>query len=106
MYDHERIGGNLRTISAILSFCRALTDYFLSDLGFIEPLFTWNNKKEENNKIQECLDRAAAISIRRNLFPSFSVEHLDFNMSNDRPLLISLENLRVPDPRKKKVVSH
>ncbi|PON50110.1 Endonuclease/exonuclease/phosphatase [Parasponia andersonii] len=53
----EKIGGNDRSIAAILSFRIALADCDISNLGFSGPLITWNNRWGDVANIQERIDR-------------------------------------------------
>ncbi|KAK3225932.1 hypothetical protein Dsin_005794 [Dipteronia sinensis] len=66
----------------------AVEDYALADIGFSGPMFTWNNKRDGKDNIQEILDRFLANFQWRDQFPNNRVEHLGFNSSDHRPILL------------------
>ncbi|KAA3467020.1 reverse transcriptase [Gossypium australe] len=61
----------------------------LSDLGFSGQWFTWNKENLAGNNIRERLDRGVANTKRWELFPSYSVEHLQHNISGHCPILLN-----------------
>ena len=62
----------------------------LLDLGFSGPKFTWTNKRDIGNLIQERLDRCWATPSWKVLFPEANVSHLARINSDHCPLLVKL----------------
>ncbi|KAK3193164.1 hypothetical protein Dsin_024474 [Dipteronia sinensis] len=87
----EKGGGSDKSISEKLAFRHTVEDCDLIDLGFSEPSFTWNNKREGRKNIQERLDRFLADFLWRDRFPQVKVEHLGFHSSDHRPLLLHFD---------------
>ena len=73
------------------NFREALEDCGLKDLGFVGSCFTWTNKRSHPNFIRERLDRCVGHLDWRNLFPYFTVMHLDFWKSDHKPVILSFE---------------
>ena len=57
-------------------------------MGFVGPAFTWSNRREGSRLVSERLDRCVAIVGWQEMFPGFSVVHLDFWNSDYRPVAI------------------
>lgn len=64
-------------------------DCNLSDLGFSGPRYKWNNKRDGKSNIQERLDRFLANDHWRDNFWQAKVDHLGFNSSDHRPILLN-----------------
>ncbi|KAK3221474.1 hypothetical protein Dsin_008499, partial [Dipteronia sinensis] len=80
-------------VAAILSnsfpkFRQAVEDCDLVDLGFSGPSLTWNNKRDGRMNIQERLDRFLADNQWRDRFLDIRVDHLGFNVSDHRMILL------------------
>ncbi|KAL5819516.1 hypothetical protein ACOSQ4_023358 [Xanthoceras sorbifolium] len=94
--DSEKMGGSFRLDSLIRNFRSLLYDCDLFDLGFRGPSFTWSNKQEGSNLIQERLDRCLCDLSWHCLFGESKVTNLGFWRSDHRPIL--LEVLEHPSP--------
>jgi len=84
---NEKAGGSERGRGQILKFRRALEDCRLDDMGNVGPKFTWNNRRDGADNVQERLDRFVATQSFRDLFPLAGVENLGFNNSDHRAVL-------------------
>ncbi|KAG8638026.1 hypothetical protein MANES_15G185432v8 [Manihot esculenta] len=62
----------------------------LTDMGFMGPVFTWNNRRNEFFNIQERLDRSLVFVNWCNLYPNAFVQHMEDMGSDHRPLLLSI----------------
>ncbi|PON70948.1 Endonuclease/exonuclease/phosphatase [Parasponia andersonii] len=74
-----------------MEFQLALSKCGLSDLGFVGPMVTWNNKKDGLAKVQDRLDRSVCSNDWRCLHPSAVVNHLDSGGSDHRAIILFLE---------------
>ncbi|KAL5819223.1 hypothetical protein ACOSQ4_023065 [Xanthoceras sorbifolium] len=83
-------GGLPRAINQIRNFREALNDCSLGDLGFKGPPFTWCNGRTGASLVQERIDRGVCNVEWLDLFPSSSVDHLDYWRSDHRPLLVNI----------------
>ena len=61
------------------------------DLGFHGPKFTWVNKRDTGQFIEERLNRAFANSGWRGLYPEASIDYLARTNSDHCPVLLCLE---------------
>ncbi|TXG67205.1 hypothetical protein EZV62_008480 [Acer yangbiense] len=57
----EKLGGSEKAIRDIIQFRQAVEDCDLIYLSFSGPMYTWNNKREGRENIQERLDRAISL---------------------------------------------
>ncbi|TXG59697.1 hypothetical protein EZV62_014270 [Acer yangbiense] len=88
----------LRDVNLLPWVFRQATDNCdLMDLGSSGPFLTWNNRREGRDNVQERLDRFLADSAWRDKFYNANVEHLGFNSSDHRAILLRLN--RVPSSR-------
>ena len=55
--DNEKLGGNGVCLNRALDYQRCMDYCSMIDLGFVGPRFTWTNKRDLPNLIQERLDR-------------------------------------------------
>lgn len=69
-----------------MNFCNMI------DLGFSGPIFTWTNRGDVSDLIQQCLDRFWANQAWNLLFTEASVTHLPRISSNHCPLPFNLSN--------------
>lgn len=76
----------------MINFWEAVFDNDLSDLSHEGPLYTWSNKQDGIKHIQERLDRYLACDNLRKISPNASVNHLGFNGSDHRPILLNLQD--------------
>ncbi|TXG63522.1 hypothetical protein EZV62_010516 [Acer yangbiense] len=84
----EKLGGSEKAIRDIIRFRQVVDDCEFIDLGFSGPKFTWNNMREGRDNVQERLDRILASTNWRNMYQQITIEHLGFNTSDHRPLLM------------------
>ncbi|KAK3211771.1 hypothetical protein Dsin_016477 [Dipteronia sinensis] len=84
----EKVGGSDKSFTGMFQFCQAVEDYDLVDLWFSGPRLTWNNKRDGRLNIQERLDRFLADNQWRDRFLDIRVDHLGFNTSDHRPILL------------------
>lgn len=84
----EKEGGRIRPLRQINEFVSALEDWWVSDLGFVGNKFTWDNKHEDSSWTRLRLDRGAANSWWRALFPSAKVVHLFSEASDHLPIIL------------------
>ncbi|KAK3204864.1 hypothetical protein Dsin_018910 [Dipteronia sinensis] len=89
---NEKSGGSDKSISEMLVFRQAVDDCDLIDLGFHGPMFTWNNKRDGRNNIQERLDRILVDHQWTDKFPQARVDNLGFYSSDHRPLLLTFSS--------------
>ncbi|KAK2640212.1 hypothetical protein Ddye_028007 [Dipteronia dyeriana] len=84
----EKLGGPDKSFSGMIQLRDVVDDCDLGDLRFSSPKFTWNNKRYGQDNIQERLDRFLANTQWRDTFLNNRVEHLGFNFSYHRPILL------------------
>ncbi|XP_022723781.1 uncharacterized protein LOC111280610 [Durio zibethinus] len=91
----DKKGG--RPVSLVRSgaFKDCLIFCHLADLGFSGPRFTWSNKRNVLDLIQERIDFVFANSAWCLAFPEARVSHLPKTRSDHYPILLSLKN-KVP----------
>jgi hypothetical protein len=89
MHQYEKLGACRRRERQMEDFCNALDDYYLGDMGFTGPCFTWSNKRHDGTYTQERLDRALANSGWCDMYKSAGVEVMAARASIHHPLLIS-----------------
>ncbi|KAK2645580.1 hypothetical protein Ddye_020775 [Dipteronia dyeriana] len=63
----------------------------LIDLGFVDPTFTWKNRWNGSNNVQERLDKVLANRSWMDMFMDAKVEHLGFHSLDHRPLLFEIQ---------------
>jgi hypothetical protein len=86
--QQENEGATLRRETQMNNFRQCLEVCGLGDLGFIGPCFTWNNGREDEDFIQERLDRAMANREWSLIFPFVTVTVLAASRSDHNPILI------------------
>ncbi|KAK2642450.1 hypothetical protein Ddye_024213 [Dipteronia dyeriana] len=89
----EKIGGLPRNRMLIDNFRNALDYCGLDDMGFQGPRFTWSNKRNGCDLVQERLDRGVCDSEWYQLFPRASIYHLEYWHSDHRPHWIEFSGL-------------
>ncbi|KAK1554997.1 hypothetical protein Q3G72_020206 [Acer saccharum] len=88
----EKRGGAAKSISDMVAFRQAIDDCELTDLGYSGPNYTWNNKREGKDNIQQRLDRFLANQQWIDSFLQVTVKHLGFFVSDHRPILLEFDS--------------
>ena len=88
---NDKQGGNPLNPRRVQLFKDCLDAYETVDLGFHGPKFTWVNKRETGQYIQERLDRAFTNYDWKGLYPEASVNHLACTHSDHCPVLLCLD---------------
>ncbi|KAK2653203.1 hypothetical protein Ddye_013059 [Dipteronia dyeriana] len=78
LYMSEKTGGAPKQELLIENVRNVLEDYGLRDLGYSSPRFTWSNRRDVDLLVQERLDKCVSFADWQQLFPVFSVEHMEF----------------------------
>lgn len=78
----DKFGGRVANSSWSLLFKECLNKCNMVDLGFLGPRFTWTNRREVQNLIQERIDRFFVNSDWCLLYPEARVTHLTKCHSN------------------------
>ncbi|KAK3217957.1 hypothetical protein Dsin_011927 [Dipteronia sinensis] len=84
----------MRRLRDVDNLLWAVEECDLIDLGFSGLFFTWNNRRKGKDNVQERLDRIFAYNPWRDRFFQVKVEHLGFNSSDHRLLLLVCNPLR------------
>jgi len=90
LFPSEKKGGGLKSQGVLDFFCNTLDSCGLHDLGFTGYEFTWENRREGGDVVEERLDRFCASVEWSLLFPDSEVLHLDEHFSDHLPLLLKL----------------
>ncbi|KAK2657968.1 hypothetical protein Ddye_011020 [Dipteronia dyeriana] len=88
--EDEKSGGLPRPQRQMDDFRETLDWCGLGELGFRGPLFTWSNKRDERDLVQERLDRGVCCYDWYQMFSNSFVQHLDFWRSDHRPILVEI----------------
>ncbi|PPS06205.1 hypothetical protein GOBAR_AA14443 [Gossypium barbadense] len=97
----EKKGGRLRPEGQMAEFRSALEDCSLHDIGFNGRWFTWEKGRFSFTNIRERLDRGVTSLQWIDLFPWFSLEHLNHSFSDHCPILVdTFGKLRLDNSRK------
>lgn len=86
----EKSGGNIRQEVSMNDFQDTLDDCDLRDLEFSGPFFTWSNRCDTPQTVQERLDHNVSNVGWQQLFPHFSVKHIIFWKSDHQPILLEI----------------
>ncbi|KAK3199013.1 hypothetical protein Dsin_022428 [Dipteronia sinensis] len=87
--ESEKVGDAAHPRILVENFREALDFCELEDMDFVGPCVTWSNKRDEGF-IQERLNRGVCDFKWKQLFPSSSVENLDFWYSDHRAILVKV----------------
>lgn len=87
----EKEGGPLRNDRQMQGFRNIVDKLGFRDLGFNGYKFTWK-RRFGDGFIKVRLDRALASTSWQNIFPSFSVQHLDPRRSDHLPILVRIRH--------------
>ncbi|KAK3193075.1 hypothetical protein Dsin_024385 [Dipteronia sinensis] len=88
-----KVEGSDKSISGMIHFRQAIDDCDLIDLGYSGSRLTWNNRRDDKHNVQERLDRFLAGKSWRDRFMHVGVEHLGFNSSDHRPILLKFNQI-------------
>jgi len=91
LFHFEKRGGDSKSQAILDMFGDTLETCGLYDLGFSGYEFTWENRREGADIIEERLDRFCASLEWSVLFPDAEVLHLDESLSDHLPLLLKLK---------------
>ncbi|XP_073120983.1 uncharacterized protein [Henckelia pumila] len=89
LYEEEKIGGSMRSLSQMSAFREALNSCNLRDIHCLGDQFTWCNRRQQQDIIFERLDRFVCSSEWQLIYPSADVHNLDFYGSDHRLIMIS-----------------
>lgn len=92
LHQSEKCGGNEKPRGLMEYFHDALEHCDLVDLGFRRPKFTWNNGREAEAFVQECLDRVVANEGWRNFFPKADILVEGTTTSDHLPIFVDLQD--------------
>ncbi|XP_071680193.1 uncharacterized protein [Lolium perenne] len=91
--EDEHIGIRDRADSQMALFRECLDDCGLTDLGFIGPKFTWNNRQSEDDHVKVRLDRAVANAGFMEIYDDCVVENIVTTTSDHLAISITLSKL-------------
>ena len=89
---HDKLGGNPLNPRRVQLFKECLDSCSMVDLGFHGPNYTWVNKRDVGQFIQERLDRGFANPLWSDLYPEAAIHHLARTHSDHCPVLLKLDN--------------
>ena len=90
LLGENKFGGRPVNISRSLLFKDCLDKCNMVDLGFLGPRYTWTNRREINNLIQERIDRYFMNPSLCLLYPDARVSHLTQCHSDHCPILLEI----------------
>ena len=90
LLGEDKFGGRPVNISRSLLFKDCLDKCNMVDLGFSGPRYTWTNRREINNLIQERIDRYFMNPSRCLLYSDARVSHLTRCHSDHCPVLLEI----------------
>ena len=88
LLSEDKFGGRPVSLSSSLLFKDCLDKCNMVDLGFLGPRYTWTNRREINNLIQERIDRFFMNPSWCLLFPDARVLHLTHCHLDHCPVLL------------------
>ena len=89
---HDKLGGNPLNPRRAQLFKECLDSYSMVDLGFHGPKYTWVNKRDVGQFIQERLDRGFANPLWSDLYPEAVIHDLACTHSDHCLVLLKFEN--------------
>lgn len=97
----EKLGGKGRPNFLMENFKNTLNFCDLKEIDCRGPVYTWNNGKEDEEFIRECLDRVVVNSAWRNIFPNGEAS-IELAINSDHlPIVIQPHGIIAPHMRKK-----
>ena len=94
LVEADKFGGRLVSINRSLLFKDCLDKCNMVDMGFSGPRYTWTNRREINNLIQERIDRVFMNPSWCLLYPDAKVSHLTRCHSDHCPILLQTNPIR------------
>ncbi|KAL2933509.1 Aspartate--tRNA ligase 1 cytoplasmic [Bienertia sinuspersici] len=91
LMSSEKRGGGVFKMHEAEIFRRVVSRCELNDLGYIGHNFTWSNNREDDQNIQERLDRFLANDLWKEYFPGSFVTHLTKRRSDHLPILLLMQ---------------
>ncbi|KAK2635601.1 hypothetical protein Ddye_030393 [Dipteronia dyeriana] len=88
--EDDKLGGPPQNRLMMENFKEALEYCGFEDVGFRGPIFTWCNRRNGVDSMQERLDRGLCNIEWKRIFSRAFVQHLEFWHSDHRALLIDL----------------
>lgn len=85
----EKQGGRYRAKKSMTAFRFVLQDCDPSDLDFTGQWFTWEQGWFASTNIQERFDRGVTNSVWWNVFPKFSVTHLNHSIFDRCQIMVN-----------------
>ena len=89
--EDDKFGGNGIYGRRVRAYREYMNECKLLDLGFSGPKYTWTNKRDVSNLIQQRLDREWANTEWKLNFPKAAISHLPRINSDHCPILLNLE---------------
>ena len=94
LVEANKFGGRLVSINRSLLFKDCLDKCNMVDMGFSGPRYTWTNRREINNLIQERIDRVFMNPSWCLLYSDAKVSHLTRCHSDHCPILLQTNPIR------------
>ena len=95
LFNFKKKGGFIKSQNVLDAFHETLEECGLYNLGFSVYEFTWENRREDGEVVEERLDRFC-VSIEWSItFPDVEVLHLNENLSDDLPLFLKIKHAQI-----------
>jgi hypothetical protein len=91
LWQEEHLSHTLRAVSQMDAFWEVLCDCDLTDLGFSDVPYTYDNKMHGRANVRVRLDRAVACPRWRDAYADTKVQHLVSPVSDHCPILVQFE---------------
>ncbi|XP_030940118.1 uncharacterized protein LOC115965051 [Quercus lobata] len=98
--SEEKNGGQPKPLPPMLEFRRTLLFCGLIDLGYSGYRYTWRNGRDEEEFVEERLDRVCATVTWSELHPRVKVFHLTTTYFDHDPVLLDTPPVSAPTPRR------
>ncbi|XP_023890148.2 uncharacterized protein LOC112002224 [Quercus suber] len=101
MQGDEKEGGSTRPVRQMASFCIAVNESQLRDLGYVGQKFTWCRRMGDRGWVRERLDRALVSTAWAQHFPTHQLFHIA-NSASDHCILVLKDTPPRCKPRQRK----